>query len=61
MAQIMMNPTAESIYEEVRNQYDIDDRRMSKKQINAVNVFFWQIKIIKSWKKGKIIKNEDTQ
>ncbi len=40
MAQIMMNPTAESIYEEVRNQYDIDDRRMSKKQINAVNVFF---------------------
>ena len=51
-----MNPTAESIYEEVCDQYDIDDRRMSEEQIEAIKTFFARAKIIKAGKKGKMIK-----
>ena len=58
MVQTMMNPTAESIYEEVCNQYDIDDRKMSEEQIEAAKAFFARAKIIKAGKKGKIIKKE---
>ncbi len=52
----MMNPTVESIYEEVCDQYDIDDRRMSEEQIEAVKAFLGRAKIIKAGKKGKLLK-----
>ena len=59
MIQTMMNPTAESIYEEVCDQYDIDDRRMSEEQIEAAKAFFARAKIIKAGKKGKLLKTEE--
>lgn len=56
MVQTIMNPTAESIYEEVCDQYDIDDRKMSEEQIEAAKAFFARAKIIKAGKKGKLLK-----
>ena len=61
MIQTMMNPTAESIYEEVCDRYGIDDKRMSGEQIEAVKAFFGKASIVKAGKKGKIIKNQDNE
>ena len=61
MVQTMMNPTAESIYDEVCDRYGIDDKRMSEEQIEAVKAFLGRAKIIKAGKKGKIIKNQYKQ
>ena len=56
MVQTMMNPTAESIYEEVCDQYGIDDKRMTEEQIVTVKAFFGKASIVKTGKKGKICK-----
>ena len=37
-------------------QYDIDDRKMSEEQIEAVKAFLGRAKIIKAGKKGKLLK-----
>ena len=60
MVQTMMNPTAESIYEEVCDQYDIDDRRMSEEQIETVKAFLGRAKIIKAGKKGRLLKTGES-
>ena len=61
MIQTMMNPTAESIYEEVCDQYDIDDRKMSEEQIEAAKAFFARAKIIKAGKKGRLLSKKENK
>ena len=59
MIQTMMNPTAESIYEEVCDRYGIDDKRMSVELIEGVKEFFGKASVIKAGKKGRLIKTEE--
>ena len=59
MIQTMMNPTAESIYEEVCDRYGIDDKRMSVELIKGVKEFFGKASVIKAGKKGRLIKTEE--
>ena len=56
MIQTMMNPTAESIYDEVCGRYGIDDKRMSVEKIEVVKEFFKRAKIIKAGKKGRLLR-----